>query len=115
MENTGKVTFIHSISAKIVLLTVAIVLICVFGSLTNTRAKTSTLVSEIYAEYILSMADTASSVLDKIPADMATDEEYENVLKDIKMDGIDSSYAYLVSSDGTMLYHPTAEKIGQSV
>jgi len=28
---------------------------------------------------------------------------------------MDSSYAYLVSSDGTMLYHPTEEKIGQPV
>ncbi len=28
---------------------------------------------------------------------------------------MDSSYAYLVSSDGTMLYHPTAEKIGSPV
>ena len=31
------------------------------------------------------------------------------------MEGIDSSYAYLVDTDGTMLYHPTAEKIGQPV
>ena len=31
------------------------------------------------------------------------------------MAGIDSAYAYLVSADGTMLYHPTADKIGQSV
>ena len=115
MERNGKVSFIHSISAKITLLTICVVLISVFGSLTNTSAKSGTLVSGIYAEYILSTADNASSVLDKIPEDMATSEEYENVLKDVKMTGIDSSYAYLVSEDGTMLYHPTAEKIGQSV
>ena len=31
------------------------------------------------------------------------------------MQGISSSYAYVVSADGTMLYHPTAEKIGSPV
>ena len=40
---------------------------------------------------------------------------YENALAHISMEGIDSSYAYLVDTDGTMLYHPTAEKIGQPV
>lgn len=37
------------------------------------------------------------------------------VLSDVKIEGMDSSYAYLVSADGTMLYHPTAEKIGSPV
>ena len=40
---------------------------------------------------------------------------YETALADISMEGIDSSYAYLVDTDGTMLYHPTADKIGQPV
>jgi methyl-accepting chemotaxis protein len=44
-----------------------------------------------------------------------TYEMYSNVLKDFKVEGIDSSYAYLVDSEGTMLYHPTEEKVGQSV
>lgn len=34
---------------------------------------------------------------------------------DVHLDGIDSSYAYIVDDKGTMLYHPTADKIGQSV
>ncbi len=36
-------------------------------------------------------------------------------LGDVEMEGISSSYAYVVSPDGTMLYHPTADKIGSSV
>lgn len=31
------------------------------------------------------------------------------------MEGVSSAYGYLVDSDGTMLYHPTADKIGKSV
>lgn len=36
-------------------------------------------------------------------------------MKDIKMLETKSSYAYLVDEQGTMLYHPTAEKIGKPV
>lgn len=34
---------------------------------------------------------------------------------DTKLEGLDGSYTYVVSADGTMLFHPTAEKIGSSV
>ena len=39
----------------------------------------------------------------------------ETLFKDLKIQNVESSYAYVVDSDGTMLYHPTAEKIGQPV
>ncbi len=39
----------------------------------------------------------------------------ERILGDVKIEGNDSSYAYLVDAEGTMLYHPTEEKIGQPV
>lgn len=34
---------------------------------------------------------------------------------DVRIEDIESGYAYIVSPDGVMLYHPTAEKIGQPV
>lgn len=36
-------------------------------------------------------------------------------LEGVGLEGVESSYAYLVSGDGTMLYHPTREKVGQPV
>ncbi len=33
----------------------------------------------------------------------------------VELTGIDGSYAYMVSADGLMIYHPTQEKIGASV
>ncbi len=42
-------------------------------------------------------------------------EELGNVAGNVSVKGLDSSYCYLVSADGTMLYHPTADKIGQPV
>lgn len=37
------------------------------------------------------------------------------VLGDVGVEGVEGSYAYIVDRNGTMLYHPTAEKIGQPV
>lgn len=37
------------------------------------------------------------------------------VAADVKVSELETSYCYVVSADGTMLYHPTADKIGQPV
>lgn len=42
-------------------------------------------------------------------------EALAEVVGNVSVKGLDSSYCYLVSADGTMLYHPTADKIGQPV
>ncbi|MBQ3790247.1 MAG: methyl-accepting chemotaxis protein [Lachnospiraceae bacterium] len=41
--------------------------------------------------------------------------DYDTLLGNITIDGVDGSYAYMVSPDGTMLWHPNPEKIGQPV
>lgn len=42
-------------------------------------------------------------------------EKLESVFKDAGIKGIESSYAYVVGADGTMLYHPTKDKVGKPV
>lgn len=42
-------------------------------------------------------------------------DSFLDTLKDVKILGTKSSYSYLVDKEGTMLYHPTADKIGQPV
>lgn len=39
----------------------------------------------------------------------------ERILQAVAIKELESSYAYMVSSDGTMLWHPNSEKIGQPV
>ncbi|MCR5769011.1 MAG: methyl-accepting chemotaxis protein [Lachnospiraceae bacterium] len=41
--------------------------------------------------------------------------DYDHLLGDIEIANVEGSYAYMVDSDGTMLWHPTPEKIGQPV
>ncbi|MDE6024855.1 MAG: methyl-accepting chemotaxis protein [Lachnospiraceae bacterium] len=42
-------------------------------------------------------------------------EALGSILEGEGLQGVSSSYIYVVSPDGTMLYHPTADKIGQPV
>lgn len=37
----------------------------------------------------------------------------EESLQDVGLDGVESSYAYLVNGEGIILYHPTKEMVGQ--
>lgn len=39
----------------------------------------------------------------------------ESMFGQVKLEGMDSSYIYVVGGDGTMLMHPTASKVGQPV
>ena len=39
----------------------------------------------------------------------------QKLIGEVSINGVASSYAYLVDGQGTMLYHPTADKIGQPV
>ena len=115
MKEEQKVSFIHSISAKIMLLAVIAVVVSVLIVAFRAGTESRSVVGDVSADYILSMAEMGAEVVNNIPQDDADTGEYEKVLTDIRMEGIESSYAYLVDTDGTMLYHPTAEKIGQPV
>lgn len=44
-----------------------------------------------------------------------SEKELHHIAGNITIKDMKSSYAYVVSGDGTMLYHPTPEKIGQPV
>lgn len=115
MEKTEKVTFIHSISFKIVILVICIVAYSLIGSISSAKSKANTIVETTNENYILSLAQQGAQTINSILADVNVDEEYTGIMKAIAMKGVDSAYAYLVDEDGIMLYHPTTEKIGQPV
>ncbi len=41
--------------------------------------------------------------------------DYDTLIGEIEITGVEGSYAYMVSPDGTMLYHQNPEKIGEPV
>ena len=62
-----------------------------------------------------SFTDTGNIVLVTADYDKLIRIDYDTLIGKIQMSGIEGSYAYMVSPDGTMLYHTNAEKIGQPV
>ncbi len=98
------------------MLVVLVIALAMIGFLTNAIPKAKSALSDTNKEYILSMAELSAELIDKtVGSGEGTTEQYTDILQDIKMEGIESSYAYLVDTDGTMLYHPTADKIGSPV
>lgn len=115
-----KVKFTNSMMFKMVcLLVVDILVISLLQmniSLTQSKKSTKSLVQS----YMLTSAEDSGYLLDTIINSQGEDIIYntelmEQVLSRVNIEGMESSYAYLVSADGTMLYHPTAEKIGLPV
>ena len=82
-------------------------------SIANVRASAT--VNNVNENFILSLTESAAKTLDKIPAEVDFSTQCAAVMQDMRMEGVSSAYGYLVDSDGTMLYHPTADKIGKSV
>lgn len=59
--------------------------------------------------------DTGNIVLVTADYDKLIDIDYNKLIGEIEMTGVDGSYAYMVDSTGTMVFHTNAEKIGQPV
>ena len=62
-----------------------------------------------------SFTDTGDIVLVTADYDNLIKIDYSKLIGEIEISGVEGSYAYMVSPDGTMLYHTNAEKIGQPV
>lgn len=122
MENKEKfegVGHFKSIRLKIMLLAlfgIALTIILLISlSLPTISANMSDTIKS-YMEYEASInGEIITEKLAENP-DLLTDfDSLDAILGDVKINNIDSSYAYLVSKDGTMMYHPTPDKIGSSV
>lgn len=119
-EQKNKVSFFHSIKVKILLLVFGTVfssvLICIATAVPLARGS----VTSLTENYMEDLAYIAGSSLERDAAiqgydAVITPEVLAGYLGNVKVKGMSSSYAYLVSSDSTMMYHPTADKIGQPV
>lgn len=108
-----------SISIKI---TIILIIAITIMSLSNLVAADNLLGEEytkLTENYIEDMAECAGELVEEAVETMGqeayTSEGLTERLSKVKLDSMESSYTYVVSTDGIMLYHPTAEKIGQSV
>lgn len=119
-DKKNKVGFVHSIVFKILACVVgSVVLSCVFlvAMLLGNMGK---LISSNIEDYMYDVAVAYGKNVDREIAmegkEVASGSAFlAEVCGDVKIAYAESSYVYVVDAQGIMLYHPTAEKIGQNV
>lgn len=119
LNSSHPTSFLHSIRTKIILLSIlsCITLYLLIFAIFIQNARTS--FQENTSNYMRDICTSYSNYLDLLyiqnnnqPLSLNT---LTNTLGNIGVKGMKTSYAYLVADDGTMLYHPIAEKIGAPV
>ena len=114
----GKIGFFHSMRFKLLLFVViALAAMTVVSFMSLVPGFRKILLSNI-ENYLTDSAVLTGNGIDREMELSTWDEVMDTdalakVVGNVSVKGLDSSYCYLVSADGTMLYHPTADKIGQ--
>ena len=116
-KNAKKVGIFSSIRTKILILVFLGILITAFSIITVSENVAKDSIEEITHNYMVDMAISYGEVAEILINDYEDEvvNYLEMALKEAKIKGVDSSYMYAVSKDGTMLYHPTKEKVGKAV
>ena len=114
------ISFFNSIKTKILLLVVFVIVatagISLWTSVPLINKNVTTLTQNYMKDIATLTGECIESEIGYLGAEaVLTPDCLAKIAKDIKISGMDSSYAYVVAADGTMMYHPTPEKIGQPV
>ena len=108
-----------SLSTKIILVVCAAVivsnLISILFVLNGARTEVRSAVKTSMMDLAENCNLLVSNAIQGRTAAELTYDLYAKQLSGVAIDGVDSSYVYLVDSKGTMLYHPNEDKIGQPV
>ncbi len=118
--DTERIGFLHSLKAKILLLVAAAVVLTVVLNLWTVIPKSSSNISELTSNYMLDVAMIAGEGIDNQIRMSSYDSvmsggNLSRIVGNVEIKGVKDSYTYIVDGDGTMLYHPTADKIGKPV
>ena len=116
----SSVSFWHSMKTSFMLVVVAVAAAVVVMYTLMVMPGIRSNIRQIYSNYLLDLTLSYGSELDKTLTRVDNKmlehvHTMQGIVEKAQLEGIDSSYGYIVSTDGTMLYHPTAEKIGQPV
>lgn len=109
---------LYSIKAKIGFLVLGSVLITVIINLICMMPGISSNITNLTNSYLKDLAIGYGQIIDNAcehnsPETVLIPEQISDMLQNAFLDGKESSYAFVLASDGTVLYHPSAEKIGQ--
>lgn len=108
-------TFAAKIIVMVILAVIVSNVICMVFILESSKKQ----ITDSTKHTMVDVINTTSKIVENEISNADTEDldydEYAKSLSDVKLEGMDSSYVYVVKNDGTMLYHPTKEKVGQHV
>ena len=108
-------TFAAKIIVMVILAVIVSNVICMVFILESSKKQ----ITDSVKHTMVDVVNTTSKIMENEISNSGVDDldydGYANNLSGVKLEGMDSAYMYVVKNDGTMLYHPTKEKVGQSV
>lgn len=108
-------TFAAKIIVMVILAVIVSNVICMVFILESSKKQITDSVKHTMADVVNTTSKIMENEISNSGVDDLDYDGYANNLSDVKLEGMDSAYMYVVQNDGTMLYHPTKEKVGQPV
>ncbi|MEE3379274.1 MAG: methyl-accepting chemotaxis protein [Lachnospiraceae bacterium] len=120
VENPGSKAGIHSVVLRFIIMLIIFVVVCTAASISVMAVRMRAQYQTIMQDYLLDLAKSGETTIEReikvLDTARALDRNrLASSVGDIKINGVESCYTYVVSGNGTMLYHPTVEKIGKPV
>lgn len=113
--NKKRGTFATKIIVMVILAVIVSNVICMVFILESCKKQITDSVKHTMVDVINTTSKIMENEISNSGVDDLDYDGYANNLSDVKLEGMDSAYMYVVQNDGTMLYHPTKEKVGQPV
>ena len=113
--NKKRGTFATKIIAMVILAIVISNVICMVFILESSKEQITDSTKHTMIDVINTTSKIVENEISNADAEDLDYDQYAKSLSEVKLEGMDSSYVYVVKNDGTMLYHPTQEKVGQPV
>lgn len=108
-------TFAAKIIVMVILAVIVSNVICMVFILESSKKQITDSVKHTMVDVINTTSKIMENEISNSGVDDLDYDGYDNNLSGVKLEGMDSAYMYVVQNDGTMLYHPTKEKVGQPV
>lgn len=108
-------TFAAKIIVMVILAVIVSNVICMVFILESSKKQITDSTKHTMVDVINTTSKIVENEISNADIEDLDYDEYAKSLSDVKLEGMDSSYVYVVKNDGTMLYHPTKEKVGQPV
>lgn len=113
-----KVSFINSISTKIVMMVLVICVVICVASMLISRSLATKALEDLGGDFIISVAEETADVvssymntLGKAPEEM-NEEELDTIAGVIHIEGVESSFVYMIDENQNIIYHTDPSKEG---